>query len=103
MNLIRKSILDAYHYELVDLSRLYFDLEQSIIGRQHDSIKDINNSFCSSINLNIPILDFLGQHTESILIRGREKYASLTIKNALLNTNLNFTDVTFPVINRRFT
>ncbi len=91
-------------YGVIDImGHRIFDLEQLIICRQHDSVKDINNSFCSSISLNIPILDFIGQHTDSILQRGREKYDSLKIKNALLNTNLNFQTVTFPVINRRFT
>lgn len=91
-------------YGAIDvMGHIIFDLEQSIIGRQYDSIKDINNSFCSSINLNIPILDFLGQQTDSILIRGRRKFGSISMRNAILNPDLNFLEVSFPVVNRRFT
>lgn len=89
-------------YQVIYRDKL-LDLQDSIYSRNKHLLENSFARFSGGVTMDMPILDFMGQQTDSILIRGRKEYTSFTIKNAILNPAFHFTDVKFPVINRRFT
>lgn len=93
MNLIRKSILDAYHYELVDLSRLYAvpvsSFYRSLVNNRDLHAQKITKEIIEKVVLSPEIhfnkMDFMGCEKNKIDLQAR----SLRSKKLFLELNVH--------------